>query len=272
MKRLLAPGHRAAVHDLASTKTLLAFDFDGTLAPIVADRSVAEMRPSTAALLARTCALYPCAVISGRSVSDVTARLGGAAVRYVSGNHGLEPGRGLEAFARECAQVRALLEDALAEATGVEVEDKGFSLAVHYRHAPAKRAARTVIQRAIASLAIPVRVVAGKLVVNVVPADAPHKGDALLQLRALEGADVAFYIGDDVTDEDVFALDEPGRLVTARIGAAAASRAMYFLRNQAEIDALLATFITLREGGSAARAAAAAGMTVPDSRHTRNDG
>ena len=50
------------------------------------------------------------------------------------------------------------------------------------------------------------------------PEGAPHKGDAILQLRKLADADTALYVGDDFTDEDVFALDQPGRLLTVRIG------------------------------------------------------
>jgi trehalose 6-phosphate phosphatase len=82
------------------------------------------------------------------------------------------------------------------------------------------------------------RVVAGKLVVNVVPERAPHKGDALLALREKERP-TAIYVGDDVTDEDVFVLDEPGALVSARIGRSVRSAAPYYLRDQREMDTLL---------------------------------
>ncbi len=53
------------------------------------------------------------------------------------------------------------------------------------------------------------------------------------------GCDTALYVGDDDTDEDVFALDQPGRLLTIRVGRKLDSLAGYFLRNQAEIDVLL---------------------------------
>ena len=246
MRRLLAREHRDVLVTLARSRTLLAFDFDGTLAPLGADREGVAMRARTAALLSKLCVLYPCAVISGRSVADVAARLGGAAVRYVVGNHGLEPGTGLAAFEHETARTRTLLERALAGVAGVEIEDKRFSLAVHYRRAAVKRPVRLAIRRAVAALPIPVRMVPGKLVVNVVPLHAPHKGDALLHLQEAAGAEMALFVGDDVTDEDIFELEQPGRLVTARIGASRASQAMYCLRNQGEIDTLLATLIALR--------------------------
>lgn len=235
---------------LAWSPVLLAFDFDGTLAPIVADRERAVMRERTSGLFERVCASYPCAVISGRGKADVASRLGGAAVKHIIGNHGLEPGSGLGGFEREIAEALPLLEAALARCPGVDIEDKRYSLAVHYRRSRQKRVARAAIHVAVSSLPRRMRAVAGKLVVNVVPERAPNKGDALLQLRAQEGASIALYVGDDVTDEDVFELDQPGRLFTVRVGESKSSAARYFLRDQREIDALLERLADLRSQGA----------------------
>jgi trehalose 6-phosphate phosphatase len=90
------------------------------------------------------------------------------------------------------------------------------------------------------------RIIPGKLVVNLVPAGAPNKGDVLLASRARAGADSALYVGDDVSDEDVFSLDRPGRLLSVRVGRSPRSAAAYYLRNQAEIEQLLSTLIELR--------------------------
>ena len=54
------------------------------------------------------------------------------------------------------------------------------------------------------------------------------------------------YVGDDVTDEDVFRLDQPGRLFTVRIGRSKTSAARYYLRQQQEIDTLLEHLVALR--------------------------
>ena len=51
-------------------------------------------------------------------------------------------------------------------------------------------------------------------------------------MRGALGCDTALYVGDDETDEDVFALDEPGRLLTVRVGNAP-SRAAFYLQRQA---------------------------------------
>lgn len=253
MRYLLSRQNVGVLSQMAWSRVLLAFDFDGTLAPIVTDRVEAAMRKRTAALFARACALYPCAVISGRSRGDVASRLGGAKVAYIVGNHGLEPGKELETYARETARAAPALVTALAECQGIDVENKRYSLAIHYRRARRKAAARELIDRAVHALPVRMRTIGGKQVVNVVPCGAPNKGEALMQLRSMAEADTAIYIGDDVTDEDVFELDQPGRLLTIRIGVSRTSAAAYYLREQREIDALLATLTAAREKAGVSR-------------------
>lgn len=246
MRDILAAPQAVLLARLAAGRTLLAFDFDGTLAPIVADRDRAAMRPRTAALLARLCAHYPSAVISGRARADVRARLRGAPVRYVVGNHGLEPSPNLAACKRILTAVRPVLIAALRGQPGVDIEDKGFSLAVHYRHAPRKRAARAAIDAAIAALPAAMRLVPGKLVVNLVPEEAPDKGDALFALRGKARATAVLFVGDDVTDEDVFRRTDIDGLVGVRVGTSRATAARYALRDQRAVDTLLARLLALR--------------------------
>ena len=83
----------------------------------------------------------------------------------------------------------------------------------------------------------------------------PHKGIALERERDRLQLDTAIYIGDDETDEDVFALDRPGRLLTVRVGPRRASQASYYVKNQAAIDDLLGALATLRQGRQLAQAA-----------------
>jgi trehalose 6-phosphate phosphatase len=248
MKYLLSRENIELLAQIAWSNVLLAFDFDGTLAPIVANRDEAEMRVGTAELFTTLCCMYPCAVISGRSQADVSARLNGAAVNHVLGNHGLEPGTELAEFRREVAQARVALQKVLAGCNGVEIEDKRYSLALHYRKSRQKRIARSAIHAAVSALPVRMRTVPGKLVVNVVPARAPSKGDALLHLRTVEQADMALYVGDDATDEDVFEIDQPGRLLAVRVGESKSSAAAYFIRNQREIDTLLIKLAAFRKG------------------------
>jgi trehalose 6-phosphate phosphatase len=203
------------------------------------------MSARTMALFERLCALYPCAVISGRSRADVRKRLGKAAVKYVIGNHGIEPGPDLKRCEREMRQVLGQLHQSLATCEGIEIEDKRYSLAIHYRKSRNRCSARTAINRALRELSA-IRSVPGKLVVNVAPQSSPHKGDALGEVRQVEEVDIVLYVGDDVTDEDVFRLAAPG-LIAVRVGKSRNSAAPYFIAKQSEIDRLLARLIDLKQ-------------------------
>ncbi len=90
------------------------------------------------------------------------------------------------------------------------------------------------------------RVIPGKFVANVIPFGARNKGDMLLELRDQEPADVALYVGDDVNDENVFVLDQPGRILSMRVGRTTKTAARFYLRDQGEIDGLLAWMVKLR--------------------------
>jgi len=93
-----------------------------------------------------------------------------------------------------------------------------------------------------------VRVIGGKLVINIVPEGAPHKGIALESVRRRLGCDTALYVGDDETDEDVFALEVPGRLLGIRVGGQRSSLASYCLRSQKQVDDLLEVLSEARNG------------------------
>jgi trehalose 6-phosphate phosphatase len=223
------------LHSLATRDTLLAFDFDGTLAPIVDDPATAAMRPETRHLLAQVAQLYPCVVISGRQEQDVLRLLAGVTVWYVIGNRGLHPPPALERLALHADRWEAALADRLAGIDGVLIENKGISLAVHYRRAVDRERARGAIVNA-ALLLANVRVVQGKEVVNLLPQDGPDKGRSLERVRAQLGCAAALYVGDDETDEDAFRLQG---VTGVRVGPCEESAAPYCLAEQEEIDDLL---------------------------------
>ncbi len=133
----------------------------------------------------------------------------------------------------------------LSRRQGVIVEDKGFSVAVHYRKARRRNAARQAILAAARSLT-DVRIIGGKLTINFLVPDAPHKGLAVERERAHFACDTVVYVGDEETDEDVFQMDRPGQLLSIRVGRKRSSAAQYYIRHQTEIDRLLETLITVR--------------------------
>ncbi|HKT80675.1 MAG TPA: trehalose-phosphatase [Vicinamibacterales bacterium] len=242
----------------AWANVLLAFDFDGTLAPLTASPGRAAMRASTRRLLKQICRLYPSVVISGRSRADVRSRLRGVDLCQIVGNHGSEPWLGSAAIQRRIRTWVPTLRRQLAGEPGVVIEDKGFSVAVHYRASSDRSAARRAILAATKSLGA-VRVVGGELAVNLLDPHAPDKGVALDRQRDHLACDHAIYVGDDDTDEDVFRLKwPPERLFTVRVGRKAASAAAFYLRTQAEIDRLLEKLIELRTPVRSARSTLAA--------------
>jgi len=245
MKGILSQAGRQILEQFAWSNVLLAFDYDGTLAPIVVDRDRASMRPKTRERLETLSTLYAVVVISGRAQADVIRRLKGTGVHDVVGNHGIEPWEATDHVKEEVKRWRPVLHERLASMRGVQIEDKGFSVAVHYRQSREKKRARAAILGATARLG-DVRVIGGKQVVNILPSHAPHKGLALERERGRLGCDTAIYVGDDETDEDVFTLNQPGRLLTIRVGAKRASMADYCIRSQREIDSLIQALITFR--------------------------
>ncbi len=245
MQDLLSRAHREALEQFAASRVMVGLDFDGTLAPIVADRDRAAMRATTRRLLAEVARRYPCVVLTGRSRADVLRRLAGAPVARVIGNHGAERGRPAAAAMRRVRAWARRIGARLGDEPGVAVEDKGLSLAVHYRASRRKKRARERILAAVEGLR-DVRLVGGKHVLNVLPADAPHKGLALERERARLGCDTSIYVGDDTTDEDVFALRQPGRLLAIRVGRAAGSAAGYYVRTQRDVDRLLRVLLDCR--------------------------
>src|SRR6185312_10474991 len=126
MRYLLANASRPVLARLAHAKTLCAFDFDGTLAPLVEHPDLAKLPPETRSLLIRLLSLYPCVVLSGRSRADLTEKLGDLAVKAAIGNHGAEPpGAHSNGHHSRVQSWKVSIENQLRPVAGVWVEDKG---------------------------------------------------------------------------------------------------------------------------------------------------
>lgn len=216
------PGLDDALATAVSRKPILALDFDGTLAPIVDRPEDARLPESTVRALARLSRQCPVAIVTGRSVDDVTGRLGFTPWRVI-GNHGGEcpfhPERSAEL--RKALNVLRLefsARSALLEPVGIVVEDKNQSIALHYRranHGP--RAVALLKECVVLARKAGIRVVGGKCVVNFVPPSAPDKGQAVRALLDSSDAETVIYAGDDVNDEPVFA-GAPSEWLTIKVG------------------------------------------------------
>jgi trehalose 6-phosphate phosphatase len=254
MTEALAPDMEPTLKALAAPGTLVVLDFDGTLAPVVADRDAARPTRRSMAVLRDLAEHYPVAILSGRSAPDVKARLDGAPVRWFVGSHGAEwPGeRGRSrAWRRLVASWRSTLSKRLARVPGVDIESKPLSLAVHYRRSPAPRRASAAIVEAIGDLPGAVSI-PGKRVWNLVPAGAGDKGTALQRLVRDSGARRVLFVGDDVTDEAAFAADLGVPSVMVRVGRSRGTRAPHWVKRRADVDLLLERLVAYARGRRAA--------------------
>ena len=221
LKPLLGPQGLAALAALVRAPALFAFDFDGTLAPIRPRPDDVHVSATIALRLEKLARVRPVAIVTGRQIADVRERLG-FTPSWIIGNHGAEDDGDPAGAARARAALDALRERVRARAdglagAGVLVEDKGQSLALHFRTAPDRAAASAPTEEVMAGFTSTLHVFGGKLVYNAVAADAPDKAVAVQRLIERAGAHAAFFAGDDVNDEPVFAAARP-EWVTVRIG------------------------------------------------------
>jgi trehalose-phosphatase len=213
---------------------LLLFDFDGTLAPFDPDPDAVYLDDDVRGLLAGL-ALKPrstVGIISGRRLPDLEKRLKIPGEVYIAGFHGLEIHTPGEAFmhpeaAAATATMRTVAESMrphLPSLPGVFIEDKVFSIALHYREADP--AVRVVAQSYFMDAAREyvdagrLRVLPGACVVELLPGVSWHKGSALQWIRErierVHGPTFTVYVGDDVTDEDAFrAVGPDGMTISA---------------------------------------------------------
>lgn len=254
---VLSARSRAALSSFLDGSVLLAFDFDGVLAPIVPVRGAARLRARTRSLLTRLARRFPCIVVSGRQLADLSPRLTGIPIRMVFGNFGYEPASSLHPPPRIVERWMSQLERRFAGERGVVVEDKRFSVAVHYRHADDPERAHLEVREVLTKIH-GARVLEGTMAMMLVPRSGPTKGSTLQRARMQLRCDRALYIGDDGTDEDAFTSGDPTCLLSIRVGAGEPTRARFRLDRQADLDRLLSAILAMSKRGSGPRAPRAA--------------
>lgn len=122
---------------MISHSTLLAFDFDGTLAPICDDPDAVRLPRAAAALLAAATDVsgVAVAVISGRDADDLAARTN-ARGAYLIGSHGLEIRGPGGVLLRDAPPLSVEIEPDLRadiEASGLRLERKKHAITLHWR-------------------------------------------------------------------------------------------------------------------------------------------
>lgn len=208
----------------------LMLDFDGTLAEIAPTPGTARILPAAKRVLARLSRLpgVTVALVSGRDAADVRRKAGLKGAIYC-GNHGLElPGFRLPAavesakkdFRRSSRSALRLLREISSRYPGSWIQEKRFSISLHYRALPAAASARIAAELEAAAAALSrmpgIRSGSGKKVLELRAKADFHKGAACRLILARRGG-AGLYMGDDVTDEDAFRALR-GRAVTVFVG------------------------------------------------------
>jgi trehalose 6-phosphate phosphatase len=192
----------------------LFLDFDGTLVEIAPGPGLVRVPAELPALLDELADRLggAIAVVSGRPLDEL-ARMLAPFAGGIAGDHGLERRYGGGKVTRclthpELDRYRPLVADFAARHEGVLIEDKGGSLALHYRQAPSLgQRCRAIVEQAAQASNGALAAMGGKMVIELVPRSA-DKGRAITDFLA----DAPFrgrlpvFIGDDTTDEDGFAV------------------------------------------------------------------
>ncbi len=251
---------------------VLLLDVDGTLAPIAprpSDAVVPSLARDAIAALANTEGVIV-GIVSGRSADDAR-RLIGIDPVWVIGNHGAEIASPdghvtvephVAPYLGAITAARGALETALKSAglRGVVVEDKRWTLTVHYRAADPDAELVPTLRDLVSRVAVAhgLAVVEGKKVLELRAPVPVNKGTAVIALAQSLGAlgDEAsvLYAGDDATDEDAFVAlrERMSRAVTLHVNGEGSrdTAAEYTVSDPMEMGGLLAWLAELRRSRS----------------------
>jgi trehalose 6-phosphate phosphatase len=233
----------------------LFFDFDGTLADIAARPDEVRVSQDTRTTLqALSEALGGAvAIISGREIASVDGFLDPVQLA-VSGVHGLTRRDALgkvhasKIDAKGIADVEQRLATFVAANPGLLLEKKRGAVALHYRQRPELEAASHAAMRGAAGGKGSIRLRAGKMVIEALAHDG-NKGAAIRSFLAeapFRGR-VPVFAGDDITDEDGFALVNSLSGISIKVGAGD-TQARYRANNTQELLSWLGNVLEDIEG------------------------
>lgn len=248
MISLFTEAGRAALSQFLTKPALCLFDFDGTLAPLASDPAGVSLPHPIQQRLQALQRRAPVGIITGRSLADMQKRLA-FEPDYLVGNHGVE---GLPGWQQDATENYAMCRgwqtslSALHTEIGDKlwIEDKAYSLTVHYRQASDPSFVEKALMAKFSQLVPSPRIIGGKFNVSLLPPNAGDKGQAVQQLLELSPGYRALYVGDDQTDEDVFALHHPA-IFSVHVGDETRSAASYGIADHAAVVLLLDLLIAL---------------------------
>lgn len=261
----LFPKWHKLKEDFKNRPVYIFLDYDGTLTPISSSPDKAPISKRARGLLSRLSKSPRCklAVVSGRALKDIKGIVDEKGIVYV-GNHGLEieePKLKFKSivpagFKELLQKIKHDLTKRLISVKGIFLEDKGYTLSLHYRLVPKKHIplVKSAFHEAVITYLVDnkIKINSGKMILEIRPPIEWNKGKAVLWLLArqefaLKGKSVfPIYIGDDITDEDAFAaLKNKG--LTVFVGRPKRTKARYYLRSPREVMELLLRILELQK-------------------------
>ena len=241
--------HKTQVEQKLNARALLLFlDFDLTLSPLARNPSHAFLPVSTKNVLKEISAHIPVVVITGRKLSDIKKRVGIKNLICI-GNHGLVHEKSGIAKSTPLSilsknglkEIKKKFLNLARKYPGVLVEEKKFTLALHYRLLPRenKSAFMADVEKNPPHLKKHgLRGSFDKKTFDVRPDTKTDKGTACLWvLKTIQNKSpkriIPIYIGDGKTDEDAFRALPNG--ITVRVGKSQRSLANYYVSKRKEV-------------------------------------
>jgi len=244
---------------LSAAEVELFLDYDGTITPIQKTPSEAVLAPDTIHLLQQLIQLpdVRVTIVTGRSMKDIRNFVTLEDIRLVA-NHGFHIYQNKSEWIHPDAlssrpkmhQLQNILQNALDSFSNVFVEDKQFTLSVHYRNVIAQNVpfVKELTIKTVSVFDPELIITEGKEVLEVRPAVEWGKGHAvrkLLNEHQYPSNSLKIYIGDDKTDEDAFkALKSSG--ITIHVGEMPETKAQYYVENVRDVIKILKMIVKLR--------------------------
>jgi trehalose-phosphatase len=248
---------------LGGSPLVVMLDVDGTLAPIAQRPEDAVVPPDTRRVVAALAAQpnVHVALVTGRAARDAR-RMVSVANLWVIGNHGCEIATPdgevsldplVAQYGSQIVQASRCIASMVEHVPGLQLEDKGPTLSVHYRRADPGVVPRLRDSIKATATEYGLRLTEGKMVLDLRPPVMIDKGTAILtvarSLGALSDDASLFFAGDDETDEEAFRLlrSRVPRAVTVRVSAdpALPTAAQSTVRDTDDIRAVLEWLLTL---------------------------
>ena len=229
----------------------LLLDYDGTLTPLRNTPDEAILAVKTRRLIESLSKLDNCkvSIVSGRSVKNLKQFAPCKNVIYI-GNHGFETQDAKSncnvALTKDVKYALWLthkrLYETLSDISGIIIENKKFSLSVHYRLvSPANLRKIQATVREIMRECVRLDQLSlfyGKNVIEIRPTGDWNKGWAAKKVLSKYNGFMPVCIGDDVTDEDMFSSFK-GCGISIRVGKSIKSSADYYVDNVSEVQHFL---------------------------------